>query len=109
MRDAGSSPKAVRAENLPPTSDGDRKILRKPLSSASLIKGVSGSVIAMKWRPQSPFPCPTLFQKYLKRERVSIVVPDLLDTMKRVLLGSILLSTLLTAVGWVLSRTKSSG
>ena len=91
-------------------SGGFRKIQRKLCVLASFSTGLPGSVIAAKWRPGFRFTaCSTCGQKYAKCESVSIVPPDLLETMNSDSFRLIRDSTRWMVAGSVVSRTCSRG
>ena len=111
MTAAGTVPKFDSAEYRPPMLGTPKKIRRKRSLSATFCMCDPGSVIAMKWLPAFPAPttCFTRSKKYCLKMFGSSVLPDLLETMKRVLAISILFSKDLTCAGSVESRTCNSG
>lgn len=108
-RAAGTSPNTESAEYRPPTSGGARKVFLKPRPAARSASGEPASVMAAKRRPGPEPDWPARCQKVLNSDRVSSVVPDLLDTRNRVRAMSMRRSTSSTALGWVLSSTINSG
>ena len=111
MSAPGTSPTSDCTEYRPPMSGGFRNSRLNPSRTASLANGVPLSVTATKWPPA--FPVPTLAStsrlKWLYSALVSIVVPDLEDTRKRVREVSRSAVVLSTSEGSTESNTRSSG
>jgi hypothetical protein len=104
---AGTIPKALNAENRPPTSSGvDTHVPNSPARARS-DSGVPGSERAMKFRLLTGYFVSGFRKerKYDSSDKVSIVDPDLLDIKNRVLPGLSFLVISLIVVGITVSRT----
>ena len=92
-------------------SGGLANTRRNPSLSPSPANGVPGSVIAAKWRPAASLPTldSTTARKWRYKAFVSMVAPDLDDTRKSVVAGSMASVAAWTSDGNTESSTRSSG
>ena len=108
---AGTRPKSDRTEYRPPMPGIPNAMCRNRSRSATFCIFDPGSVMAMKRDPTSLAPTARFAhsKKYCFKIFGSSVLPDLLDTMKSVRAGSIVLSIVRICAGSVESSTSSSG